>query len=76
MKNNILQEKSFAFPVRVVKVYQYIVNEKKEYVLSKQFLRSRTSIGANIEEAIGAQSKADLALNLTGFGNLLGFKAL
>ncbi len=65
MKNNIIQEKSFAFAVRVVKAYQYLVNEKKEYVLSKQFLRSGTSIGANIEEAIGAQSTSDFIAKLS-----------
>ena len=59
MKENVLLEKSFAFAIRVVKAYKYLVAEKKEFVLSKQFLRSGTSIGANAEEAIGGQSKAD-----------------
>jgi four helix bundle protein len=59
MKENIIQEKSYKFAIRIVKLYQYIINEKKEYVLSKQILRCGTSIGANIEEAIGGQSKAD-----------------
>jgi len=59
VKENILLEKSFAFAVRVVKAYKYLVEEKKEFVLSKQFLRSGTSIGANSEEAVGGQSKAD-----------------
>lgn len=59
MKENVLLEKSFAFAVRVVKAYKYLVEEKKEFVLSKQFLRSGTSIGANAEEAVGGQSKAD-----------------
>ncbi len=53
MKENIIQIKSYAFAVRIVKVYKYLCEEKKEYVLSKQLLRSGTSIGANIEEAIG-----------------------
>lgn len=57
MKENILLEKSFA--LRVVKAYKYLTEEKREYVLSKQFLRSGTSIGANAEEATGGQSKAD-----------------
>lgn len=52
-------EKSFAFSIRVVKAYKYLIDEKKEFVLSKQFLRSGTSIGANSEEAIGGQSRAD-----------------
>ena|SRR5688572_5386000 len=59
MKENVLLEKSFAFAVRVVRAYKYLVNEKKEFVLSKQFLRSGTSIGANAEEAVGGQSKPD-----------------
>jgi four helix bundle protein len=52
-------EKSFEFAIRIVKVYQFLVNEKKEFVLSKQLLKSGTSIGANSEEAAGGQSKAD-----------------
>lgn len=59
MKENVIQVKSYAFAVRIVKVYQYLCEEKKEYVLSKQLLRSGTSIGANIEEAIGGQSDKD-----------------
>jgi len=51
--------KSFAFAIRTVKAYKYLVEDKKECVLSKQFLRSGTSIGANAEEAVGGQSKAD-----------------
>ncbi len=58
-KNNIIQEKSFAFAVRIVNLYKYLINEKKEFVLSKQLLRSGTSIGANIEESIGGQSDKD-----------------
>jgi four helix bundle protein len=54
MKYNILAEKSFAFSLRATRMYQYLLREKKEYVLSKQFVRAATSIGANIEEAIGA----------------------
>ena len=66
MKNeNIIQTKSYAFAVRIVKLYQYLVKEKKEYTLSNQILRSGTSIGANIEEAIGGQSKKDFFAKLT-----------
>lgn len=65
MKENIIQVKSFAFAVRIVKVYQYLCEEKKEYVLSKQLLRSGTSIGANVEEAIGGQSEKDFFAKLT-----------
>ncbi len=64
-KENVVQEKSYAFAVRIVKVYQYLCTEKKEFVLSKQLLRSGTSIGANIEEAIGGQSKKDFFAKLT-----------
>jgi four helix bundle protein len=59
MKENVLLDKSFAFEIRVVKAYKYLVEEKKEFVLSKQFLKCGTSIGANSEEAVGGQSKAD-----------------
>ena len=59
MKDNILRNKSYQFALRVIKTYQFICSEKQEYVLSKQLLRSGTSIGANIEEAIGGQSDKD-----------------
>ncbi len=57
--DNIVQQKSFAFAIRIVNVYRYLISEKKEFVLSKQLLRSGTSIGANIEESIGGQSNKD-----------------
>jgi four helix bundle protein len=57
-KPNIIKEKSFAFALRVVKLYQFLV-EKKEFVLSKQLLRSGTSVGAMIRESEHAESKAD-----------------
>ena len=57
-KPNIIKEKSFAFALRVVKLYQFLV-EKKEFVLSKQLLRSGTSVGALIRESEHAESKAD-----------------
>jgi four helix bundle protein len=56
---NVIQEKSYAFALRTVKLYQHLVEQKKEFVLSKQVLRSGTSIGANVEEAIGGQSGRD-----------------
>jgi four helix bundle protein len=56
---NVIQEKSFAFAVKIVKMYQYLCEEKKEFVLSKQLLRCGTSVGANIEESIGGQSDKD-----------------
>ncbi len=57
--NNVVQQKSFAFAIRIVNVYKYLTLEKKELVLSKQLLRSGTSIGANIEESIDGQSDKD-----------------
>lgn len=58
-RENIIQQKSYEFAIRIVKAYKYIVENKSEYVLSKQLVRSGTSIGANIEEAIGGQSTKD-----------------
>ena len=58
-KDNVIVIKSKAFALRIIKLYQYLVNEKKEYVMSKQILRCGTSIGANVKEAIRGQSKAD-----------------
>lgn len=58
-KENILQEKSYGFALRVVRAYKHLTVEQKEYVLSKQALRSGTSVGANITEATQAQSKQD-----------------
>lgn len=52
MKENIVQQKSYAFALRIIKLYRFLTEEKKEFVLSKQVLRSGTSIGANIEESI------------------------
>ena len=57
--DNIIEKKSFDFAIRIVKLYKYLCDKKKEYVLSKQVLRSGTSIGANVTEAQQAQSKAD-----------------
>jgi len=59
MKENILQGKTYDFALRIVKVYKYLCEEKKEYTLSKQLLRSGTSIGSNLEEAIGSISKKE-----------------
>ena len=59
MESNIIELKSFEFAVRIVNLYKYLISKKKEYVMSKQLLRSGTSIGANIAEAERAQSKAD-----------------
>ena len=65
MKENILLEKSFDFSVRVVNVYKLLLKVHKEFVLSKQFLRSGTSIGANAEEAVGGQSRSDFVSKLS-----------
>ena len=59
MKENVLKEKSFKFAVRVVNFYKYLCEKKKEFVLSKQVLRSGTSVGAMIREAEHAESKVD-----------------
>ena len=57
-KENIIVSKSYSFALEVIKLYKVLV-EKKEFVLSKQILRSGTSIGANIHEAVGSESKKD-----------------
>ena len=59
MKESILKIKSYHFAVRIVKLSQYLQKEHKEYILSKQILRSGTSIGANVNEAQAAQSEKD-----------------
>jgi four helix bundle protein len=63
--DNAVQIKSYDFALRIIKVYKHLSQEKKEFVLSKQLLRSGTSIGANIEESIGGQSKADFFAKIT-----------
>lgn len=64
MKDSILKSKSKSFALRIMKMYNYLCDEKKEYVMSKQVLRSGTSIGANIAEAFYAQSEADFIAKL------------
>ncbi|MEZ4776585.1 MAG: four helix bundle protein [Bacteroidia bacterium] len=63
-RENPIRDKSFAFSIRVVNVYKYLVGEKKEFVMSKQFLRSGTAIGALYREAEQAESKADFVHKL------------
>lgn len=58
-RKSIIKDKSFAFAIRIVKLFQYMVAEKKEYVLSKQLLRSGTAIGALVREAQNAESSKD-----------------
>jgi len=57
--NSLVYEKAYHFAIRVVNAYKYLTENRKEFILSKQLLRSGTSIGANIAEANGAISKAD-----------------
>ena len=59
LKENVIDSKAKKFSIRIIRMYQYLSGEKKEFVLSKQVLRSGTSIGANVREGIRAQSKAD-----------------
>jgi four helix bundle protein len=64
-KENPLKDKSYKFALRIVKLYKHLAEEKKEFILSKQVLRSGTSIGANITEGNQAQSKADFVHKLS-----------
>ena len=61
----IIEKKSFDFAIRIVRLYRYLCEKKKEFVLSKQLLRSGTSIGANVAEAQQAQSKADFVSKIS-----------
>jgi four helix bundle protein len=65
MKDNPLKDKSYAFALRIVKLSRYLTDAKKEYVLSKQILRSGTSVGANVAEANGAISKSDFSAKIS-----------
>ena len=64
MTDNVIENKSFDFAVRIVNLHKHLSADKKEFVLSKQLLRSGTSIGANIAEAIRGQSKADFSAKM------------
>lgn len=59
MKENVIKEKSLQFAIRIVNLHKHIESQHNNYVLSKQILKSGTSIGANVREALGAQSKKD-----------------
>ena len=63
--SNIIEEKSFAFAIRIVNLYKHLNEAKKEFVLSKQLLRSGTSIGANVAEAEQAQSTPDFVSKMS-----------
>ncbi|PTB83746.1 four helix bundle protein [Sulfurovum lithotrophicum] len=65
MSKSIIADKSYAFAIRIVKLFKYLKNEHNEYVLSKQLLRSGTAIGALVREAEFAQSKADFINKLS-----------
>ena len=65
MKENIIKNKSFDFALRIVKLYQYLSESKKEVVLSKQLLRSGTSVGALVRESEHAESRADFIHKLS-----------
>jgi four helix bundle protein len=65
MKENIVKDESFKFAVRVINLYKFLCNDKKEYVLSKQVLRSGTSIGSNIEEADGGITMSDYSKKIS-----------
>ena len=64
MNDNVIVDKSFDFAVRIVNLSKYLVEQQKEYVLSKQLLRSGTSIGANVSEAQRGQTKADFTAKM------------
>ena len=65
MKNNPLKEKSFDFAIRIVNLYRFLITAKKEYVMSKQLLKSGTAVGALAREAEHAESKADFIHKLS-----------
>src|SRR6187397_2010906 len=65
MTENVIKTKSYAFALRIVKLYKHLSADKKEFVLSKQLLRSGTSNGANVAEAVGGITKADFSAKLS-----------
>ncbi len=64
-KNNVILEKTFEFSIKVIEIYKFLTEEKREFIMSKQFLRSATSIGANSEEADSAQSHKDFIAKMS-----------
>jgi len=65
MKDNILLEKCIAFAVRVIKAYKYLTEEKREFIISKQFLQCGTDIGAHVESSIGGSSRNDFLFEMS-----------
>jgi four helix bundle protein len=64
-QNNVLADKTITFAIRIVNCYNYLVDTKKEFTMSKQMFRSGTSIGANVHEAIQGQSRADFVSKMS-----------
>ena len=64
-RDNVIDMKAKSFAIRIIRLYQYLCSDKHEYVLSKQVLRSGTSIGANVREGIYGQSKADFRAKMS-----------
>jgi four helix bundle protein len=64
-ENNVIQQKCFSFSVLIVGLCKYLREKQKDYIISKQLLRSGTSIGANVEEGIGCQTKKDFYFRFT-----------
>lgn len=62
--DNVVQNKSLAFAIRIVRLYQYLVKEKQEFILSRQLLKSGTSVGANIREALRGQTRQDFTAKM------------
>jgi len=65
IKKSIIQEKSYQFALEIIKAYLELIKVNKEYILSKQLVKSGTSIGANVEEALGGQSKRDFIAKMS-----------
>jgi len=65
MKENVVREKIYAFALRMIACYKHLVDERREFVLSRQALRSGTSVGANVEEALGSQSNKEFYAKLS-----------
>ena len=65
MKKNLIADKSFEFALKIIEIVKFLQTEKREFVLSKQLLKSGTSIGANVEEASAAISKKDFILKMS-----------
>jgi four helix bundle protein len=59
MKQNLIADKSYAFALAIIQAHLYLTKEKKEFIIARQLLKSGTSVGANVREAVGAQSRAD-----------------